>query len=220
MSPCTWGLFTLSHHATCTPLLLLINKGVLTWVHQRYLSGQPTRSLSVIISLFVSFWVSIFTTDTWRRHEFGFSSSSSPTRFYHVKVTHWDCRDPPHLSTLSSLLHLPTNRCFLPPLPPPLSLPPEPKCSRAWSDLSSLLESVFLLLGTFRGPYPRCDMAISVSLQCLGLITLAAILLQTVAVAVSFMYFNKVLSTVRYAFVFPFIKTDTWSDQPDCHLAG
>ncbi|XP_040916763.1 tumor necrosis factor ligand superfamily member 10-like isoform X2 [Toxotes jaculatrix] len=38
-------------------------------------------------------------------------------------------------------------------------------------------------------------MAISVSLQCLGLIILAAVLLQTIAVAVSFMYFNKVLSS-------------------------
>lgn len=49
-------------------------------------------------------------------------------------------------------------------------------------------------------------MAVPVSLQCLGLVTLAAILLQTVAVAVSFVYFNKVLSTVRsdhkYHFIF------------------
>ncbi|XP_044023076.1 tumor necrosis factor ligand superfamily member 10-like [Siniperca chuatsi] len=43
-------------------------------------------------------------------------------------------------------------------------------------------------------------MAISVSLQCLGLIILAAILLQTIAVAVSFMYFNKVLSTMQESF--------------------
>ncbi|KAF7662993.1 hypothetical protein LDENG_00221320 [Lucifuga dentata] len=43
-------------------------------------------------------------------------------------------------------------------------------------------------------------MAISISLQCLGLIILAAILLQTVAVAVSFMYFNKVLNTMRESF--------------------
>ena len=40
-------------------------------------------------------------------------------------------------------------------------------------------------------------MAVSVSLQSLGLILLAAILLQTIAVSVSFVYFNKVLSTVR-----------------------
>ncbi|XP_018519290.1 LOW QUALITY PROTEIN: tumor necrosis factor ligand superfamily member 10 [Lates calcarifer] len=43
-------------------------------------------------------------------------------------------------------------------------------------------------------------MAISISLQCLGLIILAAVLLQTIAVAVSFMYFNKVLNTMRESF--------------------
>ncbi|XP_075873761.1 tumor necrosis factor ligand superfamily member 10-like [Nelusetta ayraudi] len=43
-------------------------------------------------------------------------------------------------------------------------------------------------------------MAVPVSLQCLGLVTLAAILLQTVAVAVSFMYFNRVLSTMQDSF--------------------
>nr|XP_020472308.1 tumor necrosis factor ligand superfamily member 10-like [Monopterus albus] len=43
-------------------------------------------------------------------------------------------------------------------------------------------------------------MAISISLQCLGLIILAAILLQTITVAVSFMYFNKVLNTMRESF--------------------
>ncbi|KAM7376143.1 hypothetical protein PAMP_005888 [Pampus punctatissimus] len=43
-------------------------------------------------------------------------------------------------------------------------------------------------------------MAISISLQGLGLIILAAILLQTIAVAVSFMYFNKVLNTVQESF--------------------
>ncbi|XP_008278329.1 tumor necrosis factor ligand superfamily member 10 isoform X2 [Stegastes partitus] len=43
-------------------------------------------------------------------------------------------------------------------------------------------------------------MAISISVQCLGLITLAAILLQTIAVAVSFMYFNKVLNTMQESF--------------------
>ncbi|MEQ2258497.1 hypothetical protein XENORESO_020554 [Xenotaenia resolanae] len=45
-----------------------------------------------------------------------------------------------------------------------------------------------------------CDMAISISLQCIGLIILAAILLQTVAVAISFMYFNKVLNTMQESF--------------------
>ncbi|KAM9708727.1 tumor necrosis factor ligand superfamily member 10-like isoform 1-T1 [Menidia menidia] len=43
-------------------------------------------------------------------------------------------------------------------------------------------------------------MAISISVQCLGLITLAAILLQTIAVAVSFIYFNKVLNTMQESF--------------------
>ncbi|XP_028251433.1 tumor necrosis factor ligand superfamily member 10-like isoform X2 [Parambassis ranga] len=43
-------------------------------------------------------------------------------------------------------------------------------------------------------------MAISISVQCLGIIILAAILLQTIAVAVSFIYFNKVLSTMRESF--------------------
>ncbi|KAI4786974.1 hypothetical protein KUCAC02_036759 [Chaenocephalus aceratus] len=43
-------------------------------------------------------------------------------------------------------------------------------------------------------------MAVSVSLQSLGLILLAAILLQTIAVSVSFVYFNKVLSTMQESF--------------------
>ncbi|XP_067469878.1 tumor necrosis factor ligand superfamily member 10-like [Thunnus thynnus] len=43
-------------------------------------------------------------------------------------------------------------------------------------------------------------MAISMSLQGLGLIILAAVLLQTIAVAVSFMYFNKVLNTMQESF--------------------
>ncbi|XP_017291910.1 tumor necrosis factor ligand superfamily member 10-like isoform X2 [Kryptolebias marmoratus] len=43
-------------------------------------------------------------------------------------------------------------------------------------------------------------MAISLSVQCLGLIILAAVLLQTVAVALSFMYFNKVLNTMQENF--------------------
>lgn len=43
-------------------------------------------------------------------------------------------------------------------------------------------------------------MSVSVSVQCLGLITLAAILLQTIAFAVSFMYFNKVLNTMQESF--------------------
>ncbi|KAM4624770.1 tumor necrosis factor ligand superfamily member 10-like isoform 1-T2 [Polymixia lowei] len=43
-------------------------------------------------------------------------------------------------------------------------------------------------------------MAVSISLQCLGLIILAAILLQTIAVAVSFMYFNNVLNTMQESF--------------------
>ncbi|KAM6917674.1 tumor necrosis factor ligand superfamily member 10-like isoform 2-T2 [Lycodopsis pacificus] len=42
-------------------------------------------------------------------------------------------------------------------------------------------------------------MAVSLSLQSLGLIMLAAILLQTIAVAVSFVYFNKVLSTESFS---------------------
>lgn len=43
-------------------------------------------------------------------------------------------------------------------------------------------------------------MAISVSPQCLGLVILGAVLLQTIAVAVSFVYFNKVLSTMKESF--------------------
>ncbi|XP_056282762.1 tumor necrosis factor ligand superfamily member 10-like [Pseudoliparis swirei] len=43
-------------------------------------------------------------------------------------------------------------------------------------------------------------MAVSLSLQSLGLLTLAAILLQTIAVAVSFVYFNKVLSSMQESF--------------------
>ncbi|KAM3870818.1 tumor necrosis factor ligand superfamily member 10-like [Diretmus argenteus] len=43
-------------------------------------------------------------------------------------------------------------------------------------------------------------MAVSISLPCLGLIILAAILLQTIAVAVSFLYFNKVLNTMQESF--------------------
>lgn len=62
-------------------------------------------------------------------------------------------------------------------------------------------------------------MAVSVSLQCLGLIILAAILLQTVAVAVSFMYFNKVLNTMQESFsrssVSCLINTNLHSDTED-----
>ncbi|XP_041667894.1 tumor necrosis factor ligand superfamily member 10-like [Cheilinus undulatus] len=43
-------------------------------------------------------------------------------------------------------------------------------------------------------------MAVYVSLQCLGLIILAAVLLQTVVVSVSFIYFNKVLNTMQESF--------------------
>ncbi|XP_061600381.1 tumor necrosis factor ligand superfamily member 10-like [Cololabis saira] len=43
-------------------------------------------------------------------------------------------------------------------------------------------------------------MAISISVQALGLIVLATVLLQTIAVAVSFMYFNKVLSSMQESF--------------------
>ncbi|XP_040055406.2 tumor necrosis factor ligand superfamily member 10 [Gasterosteus aculeatus] len=43
-------------------------------------------------------------------------------------------------------------------------------------------------------------MAVSLSLQSLGLVLLAAILLQTIAVAVSFVYFNRVLSTMQETF--------------------
>ncbi|XP_047467700.1 tumor necrosis factor ligand superfamily member 10-like isoform X2 [Mugil cephalus] len=43
-------------------------------------------------------------------------------------------------------------------------------------------------------------MAISISVQCLGLIILAAVLLQTIAVAISCMYFNKVLNTMQESF--------------------
>ncbi|XP_053290367.1 tumor necrosis factor ligand superfamily member 10 [Pleuronectes platessa] len=43
-------------------------------------------------------------------------------------------------------------------------------------------------------------MAVSLSLQSLGLIILAAVLLQTIAVAISFIYFNKVLSTMKESF--------------------
>ncbi|XP_045918693.1 tumor necrosis factor ligand superfamily member 10-like [Micropterus dolomieu] len=62
-------------------------------------------------------------------------------------------------------------------------------------------------------------MAISVSLQCLGLIILAAILLQTIAVAVSFMYFNNVLNTMQESFsrssVSCLINTDLHSEFED-----
>ncbi|XP_060938752.1 tumor necrosis factor ligand superfamily member 10-like [Limanda limanda] len=43
-------------------------------------------------------------------------------------------------------------------------------------------------------------MAVSLSLQSLGLIILAAVLLQTIAVAISVIYFNKVLSTMKESF--------------------
>lgn len=61
--------------------------------------------------------------------------------------------------------------------------------------------SAFLILNFFSWWIQSlCDMAMSISVQSLGLILLAAVLLQTIAVAVSFMYFNKVLNTVRNAF--------------------
>lgn len=71
-----------------------------------------------------------------------------------------------------------------------LLLPPPPwgqSRSGAPSNPSSLLEEVLLLL---RGS------AMVLSVQALGLVVLAAILLQTIAVAVSFMYFSRVLNTV------------------------
>lgn len=71
-----------------------------------------------------------------------------------------------------------------------LLLPPPPwgqSRSGAPSNPSSLLEEVLLLL---RGS------AMVLSAQALGLVVLAAILLQTIAVAVSFMYFSRVLNTV------------------------
>lgn len=77
-----------------------------------------------------------------------------------------------------------------------LSLPPQ-KRSAAWSDSSRLLRASSFCSGCSPLLSWRGDMAISISFQCLGLIVLGAILLQTVAVAVSFMYFNKVLHTVR-----------------------
>ncbi|XP_028293790.1 tumor necrosis factor ligand superfamily member 10-like isoform X2 [Gouania willdenowi] len=43
-------------------------------------------------------------------------------------------------------------------------------------------------------------MAIPVSVQCVGLITLVAILVQTIAVALTFVYFNKVLNTMQDSF--------------------
>ncbi|KAJ0008611.1 hypothetical protein NQD34_016026 [Periophthalmus magnuspinnatus] len=43
-------------------------------------------------------------------------------------------------------------------------------------------------------------MAIFVSPQCLGMIILGAVLIQTIAVSVSFMYFNQVLSTMKESF--------------------
>ncbi|XP_013875270.1 tumor necrosis factor ligand superfamily member 10 isoform X3 [Austrofundulus limnaeus] len=43
-------------------------------------------------------------------------------------------------------------------------------------------------------------MALLLSLQCLGLIILTAVLLQTVSVALSFLYFNKVLNTMQESF--------------------
>uniref|UniRef100_A0A8C6V377 Tumor necrosis factor ligand superfamily member 10 n=1 Tax=Neogobius melanostomus TaxID=47308 RepID=A0A8C6V377_9GOBI len=43
-------------------------------------------------------------------------------------------------------------------------------------------------------------MAVFVSPQCLGMIILGVVLIQTIAVSVSFMYFNQVLSTMKESF--------------------
>ncbi|CAF95903.1 unnamed protein product [Tetraodon nigroviridis] len=60
-------------------------------------------------------------------------------------------------------------------------------------------------------------MASSASLQCLALVTLAAILLQVVGVAVSFIYFSKVLDTMQESFsrgsVSCLINTNLGADQ-------
>ena len=115
-------------------------------------------------------------------------------------------------------------------LPLSPSRPPPPLClssSRAemqqsliwlvlpcWKAFSLLARN--FILGFFSAFLHRCDMAIPVSLQCLGLITLSAILLQTIAVAVSFMYFNRVLNTVRCVFLSsqPFNQQMTASSWP------
>ncbi|MED6237772.1 hypothetical protein ATANTOWER_011117, partial [Ataeniobius toweri] len=83
-------------------------------------------------------------------------------------------------------------------VPPTLMLPS--RNAEVLIKLALLWLKVISYFAGLLGISALCDMAISISLQCLGLIILAAILLQTVAVAISFMYFNKVLNTVRHAF--------------------
>lgn len=111
----------------------------------------------------------------------------------------------------------------LPPsLPPPASLPLAPlPPSAAAAELeptrparckyfSCCSELIWV-------PSPRCAMAACASLQCLGLVTLAAILLQIIGVAVSFIYFNKVLNTVRKRVSFP---SRTTSRPNECMLTA
>lgn len=101
---------------------------------------------------------------------------------------------PPHCSTyiqqslLLASLSLPVRLCRR--SQPQLgTTPPDWKCFLSVTTLDPPLGNLLRA---------AVDMAVPVSLQCLGLVTLAAILLQTVAAAVSFMYFNRVLSTVRH----------------------
>lgn len=91
----------------------------------------------------------------------------------------------------------PTPPPSLPPLSPlPPRLPLELIMQQSLNRLVLPLEVFSCCSGLVGAPSPRCAMASSASLQSLGLITLAAILLQIIAVAVSFIYFNKVLNTV------------------------
>ncbi|XP_008397445.1 tumor necrosis factor ligand superfamily member 10-like isoform X2 [Poecilia reticulata] len=100
-------------------------------------------------------------------------------------------------------------KLFKPPLsaPPPDSAAPflPPSCfpaetQRCLIQLAVQWLGVISYFAGLQGVSALCDMAISISLQCLGLTTLAAVLLQTVAVAISFMYFHKVLNTMQDSF--------------------
>lgn len=115
-----------------------------------------------------------------------------PAPFYLITVTSWGCCNAPYLPSAP-----PTDACTLF-LPPSLFLSYTEEMQQSLICLSQALSWSLTFFSWWI--QSLCDMAMSISVQSLGLILLAAVLLQTIAVAVSFMYFNKVLNTVRNAF--------------------
>lgn len=123
---------------------------VLSYIPPLVVPVRSTRSLHI-------------SDGTWRRRGVGCAALSA--HFCLLTVTYWGCCNPPYLPPSFSLSAPPTpqtaalSASLSPPLllllPPSVSLPPEQKCSRAWSDLSSPAGKRFpsslgtLFLGSF-----------------------------------------------------------------------